>query len=334
MRRRRRAATSPLLMLVVVLLALLAPVASPVSARASGPLEEVASFDSAAGELPEGIAIDRRGTIYVGLAPLGQIRRLTADGTQTVLATLPNGDGLLIGLAVDARGVVYAALASFDEATHGVWRVERGGASERLAALPANGLPNSLAFDRHGNLFVTDSILGAVWRIPPRGEAELWVADDLLLGDPNFQPFPVGANGLAFDRHGDLLVANSNFGRIVRIPVAANGGAGRPQTFLETPEIGNPDGIALDRRGNLYIASPIGDMIVRVRPDRSVETLAAGGEDGLDFPASLAFGTTRGQRKDLFITNFALADTSGANPIHPRPAVVKMAVGVPGRRMP
>ncbi len=270
----------------------------------------------------------------MGLAPLGQIRRITADGAQSLFATLPNGDGLLVGLAVDAGGAVYAALASFDPATHGVWRVDREGASERLAPLPANGLPNSLAFDRRGNLFVTDSILGAVWRVPPGGEAELWVTDDLLLGDPAFAPFPVGANGLAFDRHGDLLVANSNFGRIVRIPVAVDGGAGTPETFLETPELGNPDGVALDRRGNLYVASPGGDMLVRVRPDRSVETLARGGEHGLDFPASLAFGTTGGQRNDLFITNFAFADSWGANPIHPSPAVVKLEVGFPGRRLP
>lgn len=319
-------------MLVVVLLGLLAP-AEPASARGSAVAEEVVSFDPAAGELPEGIAIDRRGTIYVGLAPLGQVRRITADGAQSVLATLPNGQGLLVGLAVDARGIVYAALASFDPATHGVRPVDRDGASERLASLPANGFPNSLAFDRRGNLFVTDSILGAVWRIPPGKEAELWVTDDLLLGDPGFVPFPVGANGLVFDRRGDLLVANSNFGRIVRIPVAVDGSAGTPETFLETTELGNPDGIALDRRGDLYVASPGGDMLVRVRSDRRVDTLAKGGEHGLDFPASLAFGTTLGQRNDLFITNFALADSSGANPIHPSPAVVKVEVDRAGRHV-
>ena len=67
--------------------------------------------------------------------------------------------------AGDAPGNVYAALASFDPATHGVWRISPRGVSERIAALDPAGFPNALAFDERGNLFVSDSLLATIWRI-------------------------------------------------------------------------------------------------------------------------------------------------------------------------
>ena len=66
------------------------------------------------------------------------------------------------------------------------------------------------------------------------------------------------------------------------------------------------------------------NTLVRLGRDGSLSTLATAA-DGLDNPASLAWGTSRGDRKSLFITNFSIFSAS------PTPGLLKAAVGVPGQ---
>ena len=42
--------------------------------------------------------------------------------------------------------------------------------------------PNDVTLDKRGNVYATDTSRGAVWRISPRGSAEVW-ADHPLLGE-------------------------------------------------------------------------------------------------------------------------------------------------------
>ncbi|MEV6056794.1 hypothetical protein [Streptomyces sp. NPDC052107] len=45
-----------------------------------------------------------------------------------------------------------------------------GGRPERIAALPADGLPNGLTLDtRTHTLYVADSVPGAIWKAPTGG---------------------------------------------------------------------------------------------------------------------------------------------------------------------
>ena len=65
----------------------LAVVMSGGLARAAVPIETVVAFDPSAGEFPEGLAIDKRGDIYVSLVwPVDEIRAFSPDGTQSTLA--------------------------------------------------------------------------------------------------------------------------------------------------------------------------------------------------------------------------------------------------------
>lgn len=64
---------------------------------------------------------------------------------------------------------------------------------ERITALPAAGLPNGLALDkRSGRLYVADSVLGTVWRVPTTGGAPTKWATAPELGAAGF----LGANGI------------------------------------------------------------------------------------------------------------------------------------------
>ena len=84
------------------------------------------------------------------------------------------------------------------------------------------------------------------------------------------------------------------------------------------------DGIGMDNADNLYVAANSKGQIDRVDPVGHVEVLAAG--DPLSFPSDLASGTGRGDRKDIFISNFAAFPTSAG-----APGVLDMNVGIPGR---
>jgi sugar lactone lactonase YvrE len=61
---------------------------------------------------------------------------------------------------------------------------------------------NGIALDKGGNVYVTDTIGGAVWRVPADGGAATkWFESPLLLGDGSFNfGFPLGANGSPIDR--------------------------------------------------------------------------------------------------------------------------------------
>lgn len=297
-------------------------------AQAATTIQTVVAFDPGAGEFPEGVAVDETGDVYVSLIqPVGEVQVIEPSGERSVFADFDVPGFGPLGLAVDAPGHLYVAVASFDAATQGVYRVRPDGTSERLAGTGGILFPNGVALDTRGNVYATDSILGAVWRIPPRGTAELWFQDPLLEGTGEAGlGFPIGANGIAV-RHNQVIVANTEGARIVRIPVEPDGSPGDPEVFAEGSSLFGADGIALGVHGSVYVAVNPQSTLLRVDGDGSVTTLATSG-DGLDNPASLAFGTGRGDRKSLFVTNFAIFSAS------PTPALLEVAVGEPGQPIP
>jgi sugar lactone lactonase YvrE len=307
--------------LVVVLATQLAlPAASPA----------LTTFDPTLGELPEGIAIDHQGTTYVTLSPRGEIRRIARDGTQSTLAQLSTagvGFGPL-GLAFDRSGGLFAAVATFDPASSGVYRVRDDGTSTRLAGSAAIALPNALAFDHAGTMFVSDSVGGAVYEIARGEPARLWIADPRLTGDGSFGfGVPLGANGIAY-RDGSIYVAVTERGRIVRIPIRRDGTAGSLQVVAESPLLVGADGIAFDVHGALYVLANAQNTLVRLAPGGALRTIAAAA-DGLDFPAGIAFGRGPLDHRSAFVVNFAIGPPGGFGP-----AVVDVDVGVPGQPLP
>jgi sugar lactone lactonase YvrE len=81
--------------------------------------------------------------------------------------------------------------------------------------------------------------------------------------------------------------------------------------------------------GNIYAAVINQSRIVKISPDGSTIETVATSADNLDFPASLAFGTGKGDRKSIFVTNFAIGPPTDVGP-----SLVKIDVGVPGMPLP
>jgi sugar lactone lactonase YvrE len=298
-------------------------------AAVSGPLEGGGSsmwvtFDPSLGELPEGVAVDHDGSLLVSIAPLGQVRKIGLDGSQSVLATL---GAPTFGLAVDRFGNTYAAVASGNPATHGVWRIDGEGNSERLAGSQNIVFPNAIALSpTHHTLYITDSVLGAVWSVRPEGAAQLWIQHPLLQGTGVIRPdgLPLGANGIVFHGHA-LFVAVTEGARIVRIPVEGDGSAGAPVVFAAAPQLFTVDGLGADERGNLYAVIIGFHQVIRISRDASEITTIATAEDGLDFPASIAFGRRGRHGLVAFVTNFAVRPS--ADPDRPGPGIVRIPVG-------
>jgi sugar lactone lactonase YvrE len=289
---------------------------------ASVPVHTVITFLPDRGEYPEGIAVDRRGASYVGIAGTGEVRRFAPDGAQRSVTTLPIGTsgGFLLGLATPRPGVLYVADNSHEAATHGIWEVvdRPGGATARLLApLPPEGQPNGVATDAAGNVFVGDSLLGVVWRITPAGRVQRW-SDDALLAPSTV--FGIGANGVLV-HDGALYVANTDLGTIVRIPIRPDGTAGHAARWAADPLLVGADDIAFDARGNLYVSSFSANTLNRVGRDGRV-TVLADAADGLDYPAGIEFGGSPADCTTLYIVDV------GGN--FNQPKLQAARIGIPG----
>lgn len=302
----------------------------------AGELEMVKSFSAENNELPEGLVTSREGDIYASLGPpffvgggYGAIWKISQDGKGAeTLIEFPEGPAPA-GLAVDESGNLYFALPNPGGPDGGVYRLSGQGRQEILEGSENIVLPNGLAFNKAGDLFVSDSILGAVWRLPGAGAdpAETWLQHDMLAGCPE----DVGANGIAFWED-SLYVANTSKGILVQVPVLEDGAPGDPRVVAgsddcEQDGLFGLDGIALDEKGNVYALLVLQNKLVKIDPSGGNYTELLTGEDGLWNPASIAFGAGKGDRKSVYITNYAVippgSDKFG-------PALLKYGVEEPG----
>jgi sugar lactone lactonase YvrE len=299
------------------------------------PVTVLRTFDPAQGQLPESITADECGNLYFTLG--GTLREYTTDHQLITLATIPvpvAQGAATLGVKVGPDGFIYVVTAAFApnlDAAY-VWQVSPTGQVTPFADLNQPGaIPNDLVFDAFGNLYVTDSGLGQIWKIDPQGHPTVWFKDPLLLGDPGnpIAGAPLGANGLAFDRfRRHLYVGNTDFGRIVRIGIR-HGQAQGIETVATSGLLRGADGIAFDALGVLFVAVNAGDRIATVGRRGSVSVVVEGAP--LDAPSSLVFGTGGADRHTLFFTNFAILRASGIKTDRPpQPSLASIPVFIPG----
>ena len=291
---------------------------------------------------PEGITADPgSGDVFVGTFDAPPNNRpnklLRFDRNGRLEAARDFANTPLLGLEFDRanRKVYIAAVGDFSGTGSRIQRIAANfnGATaiEEVAVIPAIGapaprtvqnpdgsvdtitfgdnarVPNALTFDASGNLFISDSFQGAIFRIDnpnacAPGCAVTTVVQDPLLATAGFPPF--GANGLAFSEDGSaLFIANTGDDRILKLELATN----LITVFAES--INGADGIAFDRRGRLWVAANQADEVVGLNASgRVVAKLGDfqgirndGTARGLLFPASVVI-----LGDHLFVTNLAL----------------------------
>lgn len=202
---------------------------------------------------PEGICLSPDGHLYVG-GEQGQLYRIEDDDSFTEVART---DGFMLGLAADAEGRIYGC----DAGHRCVWRITPStGALERWSdgdSSHSMAVPNWGCFDAAGNYYVSDSgrwkaAEGRIWVIRPGGRAEIWTEES--------RDFP---NGMAVDPFQPrLLVLESTPGRLVELPILADGSAGPRRVLAELPGA-VPDGVAVAQDRSLIVACYRPDVIYR-----------------------------------------------------------------------
>lgn len=268
-------------------------------------------------DLPENLAIDGDGNVFMSMALTRELRKLpTTKTTRTgldkddteLVATLGAPGTFVTGVAVDDAGTLYAANTNLDPGTASViWSVAPDGTSTQLTSLPGSAFPNGVLIDDdRGRLLVSDSFRGEVWAVALDGSGTTtWINDSSLNPKSAF-----GANGVALSE--DVLhVANLDFGRIVRIPIESDGSAGPATVFVEDTSLVGADGITFHNRANLHVAVNAQNTIRRVNGAEKIKTVVSG--NPLDYPADVAFDANSQGR--LFVANFAFnSDSATPNP--------------------
>jgi sugar lactone lactonase YvrE len=277
-----------------------------------GEVEKFATLPKGFGN-PEGIAVDSHGNVYVttfavtaGGTP-GQLFVFGRNGHLHRQVGIQGSSNLLLGLDFHPDTL---ELLVIDNGNPRVLKVNPfSGESSVFAAIPVDPAlgagPNALTFDKQGNVYISDSSQGIIWRTGPGGGLPVaWVNSPLLRtsGTP-----PFGANGLAFNKDGSaLFVANTGDDRVIRIPLV-DGAPGTPEVFVNS--INGADGLIIDKEDNLWVVANQADEIVVL--DKTGRVIAKLGDfDGIDgrgapkgflFPASLV-------RHDgwIYVTNLAL----------------------------
>ena len=286
----------------------------------------VAQFD-----LPQGVAVDSSGNVYVADTGNDVIRMVTtgaSPGITTTLAGTPgstgdvNGDALTValfsapsGIAVSSAGNVYvvdqdnndvrvlnlsASTVTTLAGTGGV----TGSADGTGAAVQFNG-PMGLALDGSGNVLVADTDNDTIRQITPVGVSSTIAGSASVLGISNGGS-GVAATfntpyGVATDKSGNVYVADTSNNVIRKITpagvvsvFAGSGSVGSGNGAAATASFNNPDDVAVDSSGNVYVADTGNDLIRKISSSGQVSTLAgvagtAGAVDGI-----LGVGTFNG----------------------------------------
>lgn len=236
---------------------------------------------------PEGIAVGRDQTVYVGTHNYG---KGDAQAPSKIFAYNPSGklkreyvitgqnmeaDHGILQLAIDADDVLYvldrnpariftldprtgaqATYATFDD----VQPCGQGGTPGHCSAgvLDLAAFPDYPVFGPDGTLYVTDLEQALIWKVPPGGgAATVWFTDARLEGvfGPNGIQFMADGKTLLFAQTGSHPPGTTDLGQgaLYTLPVLADGSPGELATFWKGRPVDGPDGFAIARSGNVWV---------------------------------------------------------------------------------
>jgi uncharacterized protein (TIGR03437 family) len=261
------------------------------------------------------IAVDDRGNVYFTTSN-NRIRKVTAAGVITTVAGNGqagfSGDGGPAtaasldfspgrgSVALDAAGNLYIA----DENNQRIRRVDPGGIITTVAGTGSSGFsgdggpatgarlasPDGISVDAGGNLYIAEENNYRVRKVSANGIITTIAGNGVLGFSGDGGPATAAALGklfgVAVDAAGNVYIADSANGRVRKVSangtistLAGNGlfkfsGDGGPGSQAHLNE---PNGVAVDGAGNVYIADTLNNRIRRVGPGGAISTVAGSG---------------------------------------------------------
>lgn len=232
---------------------------------------------------PSGIAVDAQNNVYVADRGNNLIRKITAAGVVSTFAGggsagLTNGTSTAASfntptaLATDAAGNVYVA----DKGNNAIRKITPEGVVTTFAGSTTKGYvndtgtsalfdrPSGIALDAAGNVYVADFGNNAIRKITPAGVVTTYAGDQGsdLVGAPT---------ALAIDKDGTLFIADGN-GRVLSITAAkvlhvlagTSGTSGLVNGAGKNALFSNPQGVAVDASGNIYVSDYNNNQIRKI----------------------------------------------------------------------
>jgi len=259
-----------------------------------------ARFDS-----PQGVAVDRAGNVYVADFYNGTIRKITPKGMVSTLAGMAINSGSTDGfgsdarfnspqgVAVDSAGNVFVA----DTYNDTIRKITPDGGVTTLAGLALSSgstdgtgsaarfyYPEGVTVDSAGNVYVADTYNDTIRKITPAGVVSTvaglagnYGSTDGIGNTARFG-FP---SGVAVDSAGNLFVADTSYHTIRKITPAgvvstlagltgqwgSTDGTGNAARFF------NPQGVAVDSAGNVYVGDQYNHTIRKITPVDTMGTV-------------------------------------------------------------
>ena len=169
------------------------------------------------------------------------------------------------------------------------------GSSDGACAQARFNQPAGIAVDLAGNVYVADAQDNTIRKITPTGVVST------LAGSPGAYGFADGTGatarfgfpkGVAADKAGNLFVADAGTHVIRKVTssgvVTTLAGSPGQYGFVDGPgaqaRFHQPDGVATDDAGNVYVSDGFNDAIRKISPGGVVSTLAASPKSDVSFP--------------------------------------------------
>lgn len=211
---------------------------------------------------PEGVAVHASGAIYVGSLATGEIVRVP-PGLARPEAFIPAGALGVVGLLVDsAADTLWACEVDLELQTPGAVRAfhATSGEEQLRIVFPTGSFCNDMTLDDTGNLYITDSFTGTIWRLPAGADDfEVWSTDPAFVVPAG----EFGLNGIAWS-NGDIHVVVTALGALLRVPVEADGSAGPAAPIPLDATLVGPDGLKVLADDRLLVVDNGGSAVKEV----------------------------------------------------------------------
>jgi len=221
---------------------------------------------------PIGIARSPEGTIYVTAFGNGAIYKAATDGTLAPWVQVkPNTSGNINGITAPAalivgpNGSLYVidfnsskpgtAVGSLKQITpDGTVTAFNGGSGNQQANGGLSFLSH-LAFDNQGNLYVTFTATGEVWRYPPNSLGSSWLKLVTVNSSSSSSPTAAQPTGITYDKtQNAMVIADAASGTIYRAMINADGTAAQPLVLYRQAGLALQS-VTYDDNGNLLLTA-------------------------------------------------------------------------------